>query len=348
MWFKTKAPALGDFEQLVLLGVLRLERRRVRRRDPAGDPRPLGARRVDQRRLHDARPAREQGAARIVGRRADAAARRPPPEVLRAAAGGRRRAAPGVSRVHRRWPTASRAGWRRSDDRRPPRARRLAAARRLSAEWRDFVARRSRGRIRARARRLAARGAPLVLVPDDALPGRAAAGPSAIRTLASSPSPGDSMHAHLARRPSLCASACCCAHPSFALAVIAVLALGIGANTAIFSIVNAVLLRPLPFEEPERLVRLFHAPPQDAFPGMATFSLSPANFYDWQREAHVVRGHGDLPLPAVRADRQRHRASGGGGRGGRGLLRDRPRPAGARTRLSAGGGHARRASTSSS
>ena len=45
--------------------------------------------------------------------------------------------------------------------------------------------------------------------------------------------------------------------PSFAAAVISVLALGIGANTTIFSIVNTVLLRPLPFEEPDRLVRIF-------------------------------------------------------------------------------------------
>jgi predicted permease len=73
--------------------------------------------------------------------------------------------------------------------------------------------------------------------------------------------------------------------PSFALAVVAVLALGIGANTAIFSLVNSVLLRPLPFEEPDRLVRVFHVPPQDAFPGMPTFSVSAANFYDWKRDA---------------------------------------------------------------
>ena len=78
--------------------------------------------------------------------------------------------------------------------------------------------------------------------------------------------------------------------PSFAVAVIAVLALGIGANTAIFSIVNAVLLRPLPFDEPDRLVRLFHEPPQAAFPGIHRFSVSPANFYDWKRDARLFEG----------------------------------------------------------
>jgi putative ABC transport system permease protein len=78
--------------------------------------------------------------------------------------------------------------------------------------------------------------------------------------------------------------------PSFAVAAITVLALGIGANTAIFSIVNAVLLRPLPFEEPDRLVRLYHTPPQNAFPGIPRFSVSPANFYDWKRDARRFEG----------------------------------------------------------
>src|SRR5438552_1372685 len=75
--------------------------------------------------------------------------------------------------------------------------------------------------------------------------------------------------------------------PSFAVAVVSVLALGIGANTTIFSIVNAVLLRPLPFEEPERLVRIFTRTPG---PGSRLFELSPGKFYDWQRDAQSFEG----------------------------------------------------------
>jgi putative ABC transport system permease protein len=78
--------------------------------------------------------------------------------------------------------------------------------------------------------------------------------------------------------------------PGFAFAAIAVLALGIGANTAIFSLVNTVLLRPLPFDEPDSLVRVFHVPPQATFPNTPRFPLSPANFYDWQAAAKKFEG----------------------------------------------------------
>ena len=74
--------------------------------------------------------------------------------------------------------------------------------------------------------------------------------------------------------------------PAFALAALVVLALGIGANTAIFSVVNAALLRPLPFGHSDRLVRLWHTPPAQQFPGMKIFALSAANFLDWQQQNH--------------------------------------------------------------
>jgi predicted permease len=67
--------------------------------------------------------------------------------------------------------------------------------------------------------------------------------------------------------------------PGFTLIAIVTLALGIGANTAIFSIVNAVLLRPFPYEAPERLVIL-----QENISGVVGNTVSYPNFADWRAQ----------------------------------------------------------------
>src|SRR3981189_627853 len=73
-------------------------------------------------------------------------------------------------------------------------------------------------------------------------------------------------------------------NPGFALAAIVVLALGIGANTAMFSIVNTVLLRPLPYEDSSHIIQVWQVPPAKSFPGMTLFSVSPANYLDWHTQ----------------------------------------------------------------
>ena len=91
-------------------------------------------------------------------------------------------------------------------------------------------------------------------------------------------------------------------NPAFAAVAIIVLALGIGANTAIFSVVNGVILRPLPYPESDQLVRIWHTPPQKNFPGMNRFSVSAANFVDWKYQNHSFENmamysftHADMP-----------------------------------------------------
>lgn len=69
--------------------------------------------------------------------------------------------------------------------------------------------------------------------------------------------------------------------PGLALVAVATLALGIGANTAIFSVVNAVLLRPLPYKESDRLVFLYERGTQ------MDMSIAYPNFTDWRAQNHV-------------------------------------------------------------
>jgi putative ABC transport system permease protein len=73
--------------------------------------------------------------------------------------------------------------------------------------------------------------------------------------------------------------------PIFTAVTVLSLALGIGANTAIFSVVNGLLLRPLSYPESERLVDVWHTPPRQSFPGLDRFSVSPANYLDWKAQS---------------------------------------------------------------
>lgn len=73
--------------------------------------------------------------------------------------------------------------------------------------------------------------------------------------------------------------------PVFTTVAVVSLALGIGANTAIFSVVNGLLFRPLPYPDSQRIVHVWHTPPQESFPGMDRFSASPANYLDWKSQS---------------------------------------------------------------
>jgi putative ABC transport system permease protein len=168
---------------------------------------------------------------------------------------------------------------------RPPHPPRLAIwllTRRLSVEWREFVVGDLEEEFTTRSRdsptaalawlwwqTIRCLAAPPPVRPDRS-PARPARGGSPMRTLFA-----DLRQA--VRATSRTAS--------FAVAVVGVLGLGIGASTTIFSIVSAVLLRPLPFEEPERLVRIFTLTPDGR-----RFELSPGKFYGWRRDARSFEG----------------------------------------------------------
>jgi len=73
---------------------------------------------------------------------------------------------------------------------------------------------------------------------------------------------------------------------TFAVAVILSMAVGIGANTAVFSVFNAVLLRPFPYPNQDELVSIYEADPKRGIP---RFTISPPDFLDWRRSATTLR-----------------------------------------------------------
>ena len=75
--------------------------------------------------------------------------------------------------------------------------------------------------------------------------------------------------------------------PGFAITAVLVVALGIGATTAAFSVTDFVLFRPLPFPEPDRLVKIW-----ETTPGDRRMELSAPNYRDWKAAAKSVRSMG--------------------------------------------------------
>src|SRR5262245_28106343 len=164
----------------------------------------------------------------------------------------------------------------------PPRLAIWLLTRRLSAEWRDFV-------VGDLEEEFATRSVDSPLAAHawfwwQTL--RCLAAPPPVRThpLLNEKSHGDSM------MPTLFADLRYALRvmsrtPSFAVAVVSVLALGIGGNTAVFSVVDQLLLRPLPYPDGDQLVVV-----EESVGGRNPHAdVSPANWLDWQRESRTFR-----------------------------------------------------------
>jgi putative ABC transport system permease protein len=85
--------------------------------------------------------------------------------------------------------------------------------------------------------------------------------------------------------------------PGFTSVAVLTLALGIGANAAVFTLLNAVLLRPLPYADPARLVLVWESAP---FFGLQDSPVSPANYVDWKARARSFEEMGALEISRYR------------------------------------------------
>ncbi|HEY6389990.1 MAG TPA: ABC transporter permease [Bryobacteraceae bacterium] len=77
--------------------------------------------------------------------------------------------------------------------------------------------------------------------------------------------------------------------PSLYAIALTALALGIGANTTIFSVIQTVLLRPFPYRDAARLVNLFETGPKN---GVQRYFVSPSDYYDWSERSHTLEAFG--------------------------------------------------------
>src|SRR5436190_23359166 len=75
--------------------------------------------------------------------------------------------------------------------------------------------------------------------------------------------------------------------PGFAAIAIATLALAIGANTSVFSLINALLVRPLPYQQPSKLVLIWE---RFAAQGLDRIPVSPAEYLDLEKEFQSITG----------------------------------------------------------
>jgi putative ABC transport system permease protein len=135
-------------------------------------------------------------------------------------------------------------------------------------------------------------------------------------------------------------------NPGFTIAVVAALALGIGADTAIFSVVNTVLLKPLSYPEPDRIVQLLNTGPDGEWP-----SASATKLHVWQNQTSVFQdvagydGGGGMNLTGaipeqvhgVHVTEGYFRVFGAQFVAGRGFTRDEDRPHGGNVAVISGG-----------